>query len=111
MEGRSSRLIRVNGSRVPKGSGKYLVRYVQCSPDSEGFDPFNDYMLDLIFESTEEAHKWCRKYDDPYMEESTSDTSVLGNDGVRREAHIIRCIVGSYDSPDHLHQLSESYVK
>ena len=111
MEGRSSRLIRVNGSRVPKGRRKYLVRYTQCSPDSNGFDPYKDYMLDLVFDSTEEAHKWCRHYVDPYMEESCSDTSVLDDNGVRREAHIIRCMVGSYDSPDHLHQLSESYMK
>lgn len=112
MEGRhSSKLIRVNHQVRPKSRRKYLVRYVQCSPDSDGFDPYNDYMLDLLFNSTEEAHRWCRKYVDPYMEESSSDTSILGDDGMRREAHIIRCMVGTYDSPDHLHQLSESYMK
>ena len=111
MEGQRNSLVRSRNGRRSTSNRKYLVRYVQCSADSNGFDPYNDFMLDLVFDSTEEAHKWCREYVDPYMEESCSDTSVIDRNGTRREVHIIKCMYDMYSSPDHLHQLSDTYVK
>lgn len=71
-------------------STKYLVRYIQNGPDSEGYNPLVDYTLKLVFDTPIEASEWVRRYVDPDLRKSQLDTSVIGDNGIRREAHIIK---------------------
>ena len=88
-------------------SDKYLVGYIQNGPDSEGYDPSIDYTLKLIFDTSDEATNWVRSFVDPNLSKLQLDTSIVSDNGIRKEAHIIRCIYGSSNHPYELHRLVE----
>ena len=86
----------------------YLVRYIQNGPDSEGFDQHKDYIVDIVFNDHKTARQWFREYVD--KDSRFDDTTVYTDDGLRKEAHIIRCVTNTFDSPDGLHCVVDPYL-
>lgn len=90
---------------------KYAVRYLQNGPDSDGFDPYVDYMFDLIFNKRYEAIEWIRSYVDARFDENDFDVSVISPEGIRKEAHIIKCVYDEKKSPDSINrEILDSYI-
>ena len=86
----------------------YLVRYIQNGPDTEGFDQYKDYVIDIVFSDYDSARQWIREYVDKDCR--FDDTTVCTEDGLRKEAHIIRCVTDTSSDPDSLHRLIDPYL-